>query len=258
MAVFWAVNVQADEKATPAEVTEGEQPASESSEVADDNSALNTLLDSLAPYMQIIDVIEVESPDLFAVVSSNEEVVFLDTSRQMIFTGTVLQVVDGQMVSRSGQIADSMQAAFNAQRKQVMASLDVDTAITFAPEEVKDYIWVFTDVDCPYCQKLHREVPALNAKGIEVRYLGYPRAGLNSTTGLNMQSAWCAEDTLQAMTDLKALRAIDRVTCDNPVGLHFNLGQQVGVTGTPAIVTSGGQLIPGYLPADALAERIGL
>ena len=32
------------------------------------------------------------------------------------------------------------------------------------------------------------------------------------------------------------------------------LGGTVGVTGTPAIVTTRGELVPGYMPADSLAR----
>jgi thiol:disulfide interchange protein DsbC len=34
------------------------------------------------------------------------------------------------------------------------------------------------------------------------------------------------------------------------------LGQEIGLTGTPAIVLENGTLIGGYLPADALADQI--
>ena len=46
--------------------------------------------------------------------------------------------------------------------------------------------------------------------------------------------------------------------CDNPVADHYALGQKVGVTGTPAIITSDGRLLPGYMPAENLAEALGL
>ena len=43
--------------------------------------------------------------------------------------------------------------------------------IVFRPEEVKHSITVFTDIDCGYCRKLHREISAYNDLGIEVRYM---------------------------------------------------------------------------------------
>ena len=39
---------------------------------------------------------------------------------------------------------------------------------------------------------------------------------------------------------------------DNPVGKHFNLGNAIGVQGTPSIITDQGKMIPGYLPPEDL------
>jgi thiol:disulfide interchange protein DsbC len=39
---------------------------------------------------------------------------------------------------------------------------------------------------------------------------------------------------------------------------HYNLGQEIGVNGTPAIVFESGELLPGYLPANELAKRMGM
>lgn len=143
----------------------------------------------------------------------------------------------------------------NIERKALMAAVSKDDMIVFSPAgEVKGSVYVFTDVDCGYCQKLHKEVPKLNKLGIEVRYLAYPRAGVNSPTGAKMVSAWCADDKKAALTALKNRKAIASKSCKNsPVAAEYLLGGKVGVTGTPAIVTSEGRLIPGYMPADRLA-----
>uniref|UniRef100_A0A1I8AFG5 Thioredoxin-like_fold domain-containing protein n=1 Tax=Steinernema glaseri TaxID=37863 RepID=A0A1I8AFG5_9BILA len=89
-----------------------------------------------------------------------------------------------------------------------------------AKGETKSHITVFTDTTCPYCHKLHAEVPELNKRGIEVRYVAFPRQGLGSS----------GDQQLQAM------------------------GQSIGVNGTPAIVLEDGQVIPGYQPAPQVAK----
>jgi len=61
-------------------------------------------------------------------------------------------------------------------RTEQLASISLDDMVVFKPKgEARDYISVFTDVTCFYCQKLHREVDQLNSMGIEVRYLAFPR-----------------------------------------------------------------------------------
>ena len=98
----------------------------------------------------------------------------------------------------------------------------------------------------------------MNDLGIEVRYLAYPRSGLGTPSHAKIVSAWCAENPNEAMTALKSGLTIPMLDCDNPVAGQYDLGQQIGVTGTPDIVTADGRLLPGYMPAAALAEAIGL
>ena len=144
-------------------------------------------------------------------------------------------------------------------RQTLMAAVDIDDMVVFATEgERKAVINVFTDVDCGYCRKLHQEVPRLNELGIEVRYLAYPRAGIGSSAYQKIVSAWCSDDPNSAITRLKAGESIPGNTCVNPVADQYELGQQVGVSGTPAIVLEDGRLLPGYMPADDLAATIGI
>lgn len=140
------------------------------------------------------------------------------------------------------------------ERRALLKRVSRSEMIVFPASGAKNSeIYVFTDVDCGYCQKLHREVPRLNDLGVEVRYLAYPRAGVGSPTYKKMVSAWCASDSNAAMTALKNGQQIPSKSCDNPVSKQYNLGSRIGVSGTPAIVTRSGRLVPGYMPADRLA-----
>ena len=145
-------------------------------------------------------------------------------------------------------------------RREQMATVSVDDMVVFSPEgETLDYVSVFTDVTCFYCQKLHREVDQLNAKGIEVRYLAFPRGGIDSDGAKKLATAWCAEDQQTTLTELKAGVELPLNECaDNPIAAQYQLGKDLGVSGTPAIVTSTGLMIPGYRPASDLAALLGL
>ena len=71
-----------------------------------------------------------------------------------------------------------------------------------------------------------------------------------------MVSAWCSKGSQGALTQLKAGKDIATATCQNPIAGQFSLGQQIGINGTPAIVLPDGRLLPGYLPANRLAEAV--
>jgi len=128
--------------------------------------------------------------------------------------------------------------------------------VVFKAKNEKHVLTVFTDIDCGFCAKLHREIADINDKGITIEYLMFPRAGLRSHSYDKAVSMWCAKDQQQMMTDAKERREIPELNCDNPVAEQYNLGRELGVTGTPALMTSTGRLIPGYMPADRLAATL--
>lgn len=131
--------------------------------------------------------------------------------------------------------------------------------IVFAPQgAVKRTLTVFTDVDCPYCARLHKEVPALTQAGVKVRYLLFPRAGLGSESYRRSVAVWCAKDRAKAIGVAKSGGALDMKTCANPVAEHLKLGAEVGVEGTPTLVFDDGRVVPGYVPAPELLAALGL
>jgi thiol:disulfide interchange protein DsbC len=145
-------------------------------------------------------------------------------------------------------------------RKEQLAAVSLEDMVVFSPKgETRDYVSVFTDVTCFYCQKLHREVDQLNAKGVEVRYLAFPRGGINSDGAKKLATAWCADDQQTTLTELKAGMDLPVNDCaDSPIAAQYQLGQEMGVSGTPAIITSSGMMIPGYRPAADLIVVLGL
>ncbi|MFK8042784.1 DsbC family protein [Congregibacter sp.] len=145
-------------------------------------------------------------------------------------------------------------------RKDAIAAVPEKNVIVFPAEgETLSSITVFTDVSCFYCQKLHKEVPELNRRGVEVRYLAYPRQGIGSPGFRQLASAWCSDDRQATLTAFKNREELEENVCPgNPIAEQFALGQQLGVRGTPAIVTPDGEMIPGYKSADDLIAVLGL
>ncbi len=131
-----------------------------------------------------------------------------------------------------------------------------DQELIIGPKNPKHWVAVFTDVDCPYCAKFHKQVPQLTKDGVEVRYLFYPRAGVNSSAFKRMTSVWCSDDRVAAITAAKEGKPIPEKTCDTPILKHMALAEEVGLRGTPLIVTDKGQVIPGYVPAKKLEEML--
>lgn len=143
-------------------------------------------------------------------------------------------------------------------RVQLLDKIKKDEYIEFTGKNARDVIYVFTDIDCGYCRKLHRDVPELNARGISVRYLAYPRAGVDSATGKEMSQVWCADDRQAALTAAKNNQSFESKSCDDPVAEEYILGQKLGVRGTPSIFLENGRNLPGYMPPDEIQKQLRL
>jgi thiol:disulfide interchange protein DsbC len=143
-------------------------------------------------------------------------------------------------------------------RLKLLAAIPESQMIVFSPKNPKYTINIFTDIDCGYCRKLHSEVAEYNKLGVKIRYLSYPRAGPDSDSWHKAQVVWCAADRNDALTKAKAGAVLDtrKVCKDSPVAREYQLGQDIGVHGTPAIVTEGGDYISGYMPPQALVQRL--
>ncbi len=219
------------------------------------NSAATTAKDQIKaafaasrPDMKIASIEPSPIPDIYAVQIEGGPLIYSSGDGKHFVFGDLYSVGSDGFVNES-------ELNRERERRALLSRVRKDDMIIFpARGATRSSIYVFTDVDCGYCQKLHREVPKLNDMGVEVRYLAYPRTGVGSPTYNKMTSAWCAADPKAALTALKNRQQIPSKTCANsPIKSQYNLGSRLGVSGTPAIVTTGGRLIPGYMPADKLA-----
>ncbi|MBT8136334.1 MAG: DsbC family protein [Gammaproteobacteria bacterium] len=176
------------------------------------------------------------------------QIVYVSPDANYLLRGDIIEIVSNV------NLTDKRRASARA---RVLDGIDKKEMIVFAPEEVKHTITVFTDIDCGYCRKLHQEMTALNDNGIAVQYLFFPRSGPNTRSWEKAQEVWCSDDRNDALTRAKRGEDLDTAACEKaPVMDQYQMGQMVGLRGTPAIVTESGELISGYLPAEALLARL--
>lgn len=209
-------------------------------------------LGAALPALEITTIEKTPLDGLFEVSSTNDQPLLVSANGKYIVAGEIYQLNGHKITNISEQKREG-------QRASLMAAVPDTEKMSFVPKGVtKAKITVFTDIDCGYCRKLHKEIPQLNAMGVRVDYLAYPRAGVGSSSYNKVVSAWCSDDPQAAMTKAKNGEVIPAKRCDNPVASHLALGQKVGVSGTPAIVLPSGKLLPGYAPAEVLAKQLGV
>ena len=210
------------------------------------------LLESI-PELSIIRMTPGQIDGFFEVYIEGGSILYVDDEGEHFFLGELYQLQPGSFSNLSG-------TGWAKVRKGLLAEIDESGMIVFspAPEQVRTTITVFTDIDCTYCRRLHQKIPEYNALGIAIKYMAYPRTGVGSPSWDKAVSTWCADDPRATLTEAKSNGVIQPQTCTNPVMAHYQLGQKIGVTGTPAMVFEDGTLLAGYLPPAELAQRLGL
>lgn len=182
--------------------------------------------------------------------------------REVIVGGQALYISDDGKFLLQGNLFDIVAKKDISQdgvaevRRELLAEVPASERIVFSPAAPKYTVTVFTDVECGYCRRLHQEIAEYNKLGIAIEYLAFPRMGVGTPDFDLMVSVWCSADRNKALTDAKEGRKVPKRSCDSPVARHYELGQRVGLTGTPMIVTASGARMPGYMPPDALLQAL--
>jgi len=201
---------------------------------------------TLAPNAKTIAISETPIEGILQV-QINSDIVYVTADGQYLLQGQIMDI------ETRTNLTDQAKSGI---RLGLLAELDEDEQISFAPEKSKYDLLVFTDIDCGYCRKLHNQMQEYNEEGIAIHYMAFPRAGIGSASYDKFVSVWCADDQQEALTLAKNGADPAPQKCANPIAEQYELGREIGVTGTPALVTTDGTLIPGYVPPAQLRQRL--
>ena len=208
--------------------------------------AVEAKIRTLVPNAQTIAISETPIEGILQV-QINSDIVYVTADGQYLLQGQIMDID-----SRTN-ITDQAKSGI---RLGLLNDLNPEEQISFEPENAKYELLVFTDIDCGYCRKLHNQIAEYNEEGIAIHYMAFPRAGVGSGSYDKFVSVWCADDQQEALTLAKNGTDPLPLTCPNPIAQQYQLGRDVGVTGTPALVTTDGTLIPGYMPPAQLRQRL--
>ncbi len=228
-------------------------PVADDAQGAGGNPVTARLRSLLSPGTRIGEPEDTPVAGIYAV-RAGSRYLYVDESGRYLFTGELMDLEARESLTdkRMGSIRLEALAGF-AQEDMVVYPAD---------GEEKAVLRVFTDTTCPFCRRLHQEVPALQAAGVTVRYLPFPRSGPDGPGAEEMRSVWCETDRAAAMTEAKSGDGyiVGDTGCENAgaVAEGYRLGVEVGVTGTPAIILPDGRMIAGYQPYRNLLRTLGI
>ncbi|MFZ7235501.1 bifunctional protein-disulfide isomerase/oxidoreductase DsbC [Avibacterium gallinarum] len=177
-------------------------------------------------------------------VISNEGIFYASEDGKYVLQGQLYELTDKGAVDLTGKfLLDKL----NSYKNEM---------IVYPAKNEKYVVTVFMDITCHYCHLLHQQLSQYNDLGITVRYLAFPRGGLNNNTAKQMEAIWQAKDPAQALNEAEKGNLPKTLKNANIVKKHYELGVQFGVRGTPSIVTPKGELIGGYLPPKELLKAL--
>ncbi len=193
----------------------------------------------------ITSIVATEMPNLYWVTFREVPPVFVSGDGLFLLQGDLNKLGKGEVTN----ISDTLNTQEN--KRQITAIPEKELIIFSPASKPKAVIYAFTDVDCGYCRKMHSEINQVTAKGIEVRYIAWPRSPEDVAKN---KAVWCSEDRQSAFTTATSGLSVQAPVCDDPVMHGRQVGMLVGVNGTPAVYDANGKYLGGYIPANNLAK----
>jgi len=214
---------------------------------ADEAEDMERILEAF-PELDATDVRPAPVPGMYEI-SLGSQVGYISADARYLIQGDLYDVEAEQNLTEGRRMAA---------RLSTIDAVGSGNMIVFEPEEATHTITVFTDIDCGYCRKLHRQIGGYNELGIRVRYMFFPRSGPETSSWFKAEQVWCADDRNTALTLAKSGGVLEsEEECGaTPVAQHYELGRSIGISGTPAIIVDTGELIPGYVSPNELLKYL--
>ena len=217
---------------------------------SDENLVKEKVITILPPGTNIESIEVSEFPGIYEVYYGDLQPLYVSENGDFFIYGDMFNI-------NPNGITNLTDKGIQQKRKLIMQEITNEELISFEAKNELFTVTVFTDVDCGYCRKLHDEIATYNKAGITVNYAAFPRSGIGTETFSKMVGAWCSNNPKDAITKLKNGKKLKLSSCDSqPVAKHYAIGNKIGVTGTPAIVSSKGELLPGYHSAEDLLNKL--
>jgi thiol:disulfide interchange protein DsbC len=209
---------------------------------------IRAALKDLAPNIKVNEVRKAAVEGFYEVIVQDSQIVYVSADGRYLLQGSLFEI------PTKSDLTEARRADL---RLNLLARAPSNQRIIFAPKgEPKYKVAVFTDIDCGFCRELHKHVQEYNERGIQIEYLFFPRAGVGSDSHRKAVATWCAKDKQATLTKAKNGEDPGNASCVNPVADQYQLGQQMGITGTPTLVFSDGSIAPGYVTPDQLEQRL--
>lgn len=219
-----------------------------------DEQTIRQVFKKQLPGAQVISVEKLHYAELYEVaVQGNEgyRVVYTDALGQIMLIGTLIETRTDRNLTE--------------ERVRKLSAIDwsklpFQWAVTMRRGNGLRQVAIFSDPNCPFCQKFERDLAGVDNITIHI----FPWAVIKPESVRQSKSVWCSKDRAKAWNDLmlKRVEPTAPTDCENPIDELVALGKRLGATSTPTWFLPNGEKYAGALPMsqvvpllDATARR---
>lgn len=209
------------------------------------------ILKDLVREVHAVDFSEV--PGLFIVDATGNNgkrgLLYMDFSKSYVVAGNFLKIADKSNVS-SREITRL--------RRVDLTTIPLSDSLVIGDPGSPSKLIVFTDPQCPYCEKLHPELKKVVEANPDVVFFIklMPLVKLHPEA-YKISKAILCEGKLDLLEDSFAGKPVPDPSCESDaVDRTLKLAQELGIGSTPTIIFPDGRIAPGYRPAEDILELL--
>lgn len=134
------------------------------------------------------------------------------------------------------------------------SSLPLDQAFKEVRGNGKRQVAYFADPNCGYCKRFEQGIAQVT--DVTIHTFLYPILGQDSINKAN--AVWCSRNRQKAWEDwmLRGVNPQGPSNCDTPIDANRALGKKLRINGTPALIFTNGERVPGAIDAATFEAQL--
>lgn len=175
--------------------------------------------------------------------------IYIDYSEQYVIEGRILRLSDRKDITKQ-----RTQKSNPANTEEI----PLEDALLLGSEDASTKAIVFTDPECPYCEKMHQAMKEVVRRDPDIAfYIKLYPLKMHPKAYPIAKSIVCRE-SMEMLEASLAGEDVAILPCEAPaVDANIALAKKLGINSTPTLVLPDGRIEPGYKPAEDLLRLLG-
>ena len=203
--------------------------------------SLQKLIEQQYPDIKIQSIKKTNFNDLYEVYLGNQ-IIYTDQAFKFL-------IIEGQLVDTKSK-KNITAARLGDLQKIAFENLPLDLAIKIKKGIPQKKVAVFSDIDCPFCRKLEKEV-LMKLDNVEIYTFIFPLA-IHPEAEQKSLKIWCSDDPATNWVNFMKTADLpdNNGDCASPIDEIQNFAKKYGIQSKPTIIFEDGKRVSGAIPKD--------